>query len=128
MSGTGPGTEVLLVEDSAFQRNFATTLLTRTNIAHVCASNGEEAINIVTQSPPERFWAVLMDKDMPVCDGLTATRAIRVVRPDLLIMGLTADAGAVSEAEFRDAGAQGVFSKPLKRENLDELKTRGARH
>ena len=98
------------------------------NIAHACASNGEEAIEIVTQSPPERFWAVLMDKDMPGCGGLATTRAIRLVRPDLLIMGLTADAGAVAEAEFRDAGAQGVFSKPLERKNLDELRTRSAMH
>ena len=114
--------ELLLVEDSPFQLKAASALLSAAGVAHVCARDGTEAVELVNASTPARFWAVLMDKEMPGMDGITATRAIRTLRPTLLIIGITADSGS-AEAEFRGAGAQGILAKPLKPADITALAT-----
>ncbi len=65
---------ILLVEDNAVNRTIATRLLEKRGHAVVAVENGALAVELTAR---ERFDVVLMDIQMPVMDGLTATAAIR---------------------------------------------------
>ena len=109
-----PSGEVLVVDDSLMMRRLTGRLLRVSGHAHVCAANGAEAMELVATSAPDRFWCVLMDRDMPGMNGVEAARDIHAIRPSLLIVGLSADADAPEcTAAFRDAGALSVLNKPL---------------
>ena len=77
------------------------------------ATNGREAISVVEETKPD---LVLMDIDMPVMNGIEATREIRGRFPDVLVFGFTGSGDADVEAML-DAGASFVVSK----DELDKL-------
>lgn len=109
----GAQARVLLVEDNAINRMVATVLLQRMGCHVTDCENGQLAIDMVQQ---QSFDLVLMDVNMPVMDGLTATRAIRALPgapAQLPIVVLTADVMNEAEAQARSAGVQGFLSKPL---------------
>ncbi len=85
------GTEVLLVEDNTLNQELANLLLTRKGISVTLANNGAEALEILQTTS---FDCVLMDIQMPVMDGYTASREIRKIPQyqDLPIIALTANA------------------------------------
>ncbi len=68
-------TRILIVEDNLMNQKIATFFLEKAGLEYVIVSNGQEAVDIVTQGG--QFSAVLMDCMMPVMDGFTATRKIR---------------------------------------------------
>ena len=113
---TGPS--VLLVEDNPINRMVAEMLLKRMGCQVTSCANGQLAFDQVQQ---QRFDLVLMDINMPVMDGLTATRAIRALAgapARLPIVVLTADIMNQAEAQAIEAGAQGFLSKPVQFEHL----------
>jgi CheY-like chemotaxis protein len=67
---------ILVVDDHPVNRKVVGLILNQLNIQLVMAENGEQAVQAFYKQP---FDAVLMDMQMPVMDGLTATRAIRVI-------------------------------------------------
>ena len=81
------------------------------------AENGEEAVDIVSQSVPGRFDFIFMDIMMPVMDGLTATKAIRALnRPDagiIPIIAMTANAFEEDKRNAIAAGMNGHMAKPI---------------
>ncbi len=86
------GVRVLVVDDQPVNREIVEALLASVGIAARLAENGQEAIDILTQADAAAFDLVLMDVQMPVMDGLAATRAIRT-RSEfaaLPIVGMTA--------------------------------------
>src|SRR5215472_12088941 len=87
------GARVLLVEDNEFNREVATGLLEGAPVTVSAADNGEVAILMLNES---KYDMVLMDMQMPVMDGLAATRAIRQKSQlkDLQIIAMTANAMA----------------------------------
>ncbi len=106
------GRRVLLVEDNEINRDLATELLTHMGIVVTIAENGSEAVERVTSQP---FDLVLMDIQMPVMDGLTATRLIREKTQlfALPILAMTAHAMSGDRERSLDAGMNDHLTKPI---------------
>ena len=104
---------VLLVEDNSVNRQVAVGFLQRLGCLVSEFENGQMALE---QLHLQEFDLVLMDINMPVMDGLAATRAIRAMPgkvASLPVLVLTADAMAESQAQSLAAGANGFLTKPL---------------
>jgi CheY-like chemotaxis protein len=120
------GRTVLLVEDNATNRRVAELFLERAGCEVVLAGNGREAVDILAK---RRVDLVLMDVQMPVMDGLDATRRIRAEVAGgsrIPIVGLTASALKEQVESCRVAGMDDVIAKPLERERLDAILERYA--
>jgi two-component system, sensor histidine kinase and response regulator len=103
---------ILLVEDNVFNQQVASDLLEEAGAVVTIANNGQEALDTLRQ---QRFDCVLMDLQMPVMDGLEATRQIRAnpAYSYLPVIGLTANAGPADQALCFKAGMIGFLSKPI---------------
>lgn len=111
-------TRILLVEDHDVNRILATEMLERCGQSVDVAHDGNEAISMVIDSIMRGapYDLVLMDIQMPGCDGYAATRAIRaegITADELPIIALTANAFPEDVAAARDAGMQAHLPKPL---------------
>jgi signal transduction histidine kinase/CheY-like chemotaxis protein len=113
------GFRVLLVDDVDINRKVARIMLNKAGVLITEASNGSEALEHLEKAPGG-FDLVLMDMQMPVMDGLTATKIIRQ-NPKfghLAIIALTAAAMKEDERRCMDAGMNDHVSKPI---NASEL-------
>lgn len=111
-----PRLKVLLADDNALNRELATTLLEEQGHECTAVENGSLALDAVRE---EDFDIVLMDVQMPIMDGLTATRAIRdrnsgARRPDIPIVAITAHALKGDRERFLNAGMNDYIAKPIK--------------
>jgi PAS domain S-box-containing protein len=123
--GTGlepplPALQILLVEDSTDNRTITVAYLQDTPYRVEIAENGAIAVEKFTAG---HYDLVLMDRQMPVMDGLTATRAIREWeqanhRPPTAIIALTASALRGDKEKFVAAGCTAYLTKPIKQEML----------
>jgi PAS domain S-box-containing protein len=106
------GARVLLVEDNELNQEVALGLLEDTGLAVDVVSDGREA---VAHALAGSYDAVLMDMQMPVMDGLDATRAIRTYPHlrDLPIIAMTANAMAEDRARCVEAGMNDHVAKPI---------------
>ena len=111
------GTMVLLVEDNELSQDVACEILEQVGIKVRIANNGQEAVELVQSTP---FDLVLMDIQMPVMDGLEATRQIRADGrfADLPILAMTANVTAADHQKAMDAGMNDNVLKPIIAENL----------
>jgi PAS domain S-box-containing protein len=107
------GARVLLVEDNEMNQELAMELLSQAGMEIQLANNGQEALNILSQDT--RFDGVLMDCQMPVMDGYTATREIRKnpAFGTLPIIAMTANAMAGDKEKVIRAGMNDHIAKPL---------------
>ena len=106
---------VLLAEDNAINVMVAENLLEHCGCTVEAAENGLRAISLAAS---QRFDLVLMDVQMPVCDGLEATRVIRIAenqegRPRVPIYALTANVMSHDRQKCMDAGMDGFLAKPI---------------
>ncbi|MEO0325866.1 MAG: response regulator, partial [Myxococcota bacterium] len=110
---------VLLVEDNAVNQKVATKLLERLGIHPDVAGNGAEAVEHVAE---RSYDLVLMDMQMPVMDGVTATERIRANASlrQPIILALTANAMKEDEARCLAAGMDGFLAKPVRLQALRE--------
>jgi PAS domain S-box-containing protein len=104
----------LVVEDNAVNRELIATLLSPFDIEIETACDGAEAVDAATA---RRFDVILMDMQMPVMDGLAATRRIRAL-PDRAaaatpIIAMTANVLPEQVARCRDAGMDDHLGKPI---------------
>lgn len=99
---------VLIVDDhSCARRGLRALLATRPAVQVICeAENGREALHLVEESQPD---VVLMDIQMPECDGLEATRRIKAQWPQVKVIALTAN--ALHQAAAVSAGADAFLLK-----------------
>ncbi|HPB76452.1 MAG TPA: response regulator, partial [Chromatiaceae bacterium] len=114
------GARVLLVEDNAVNQELARELLARHGIQVEVANDGAEAL---ARLADEAFDGVLMDCQMPVMDGYTATRRLRE-QPrlrDLPVIAMTANAMAGDREKVLAAGMNDHIPKPINVEQM--LKT-----
>ncbi len=115
------GIRILLVEDNEMNQQVATELLESAGAIVTVANHGGEAVKFLTgadQPPP--FDVVLMDLQMPVMDGMTATKLIRADPRlhNLPIIAMTAHALAEERQRCLDAGMNDHVSKPIEPEAL----------
>ena len=110
---------ILLAEDNIINQKVAARILEKKNHSVKVVSNGEEAVKAVSNGS---FDVVLMDIQMPVLDGLEATKKIRSMELDHLanipIVALTAHAMNGDRERFIEAGMDDYSSKPFNAEEL----------
>ncbi len=124
-AASAPDTErlrILLVEDSEDNRFLIESYLAKTDHELVEVHNGQEAVDVVI-ADEGRFDLVFMDMQMPVKDGLTATREIReweraTGREPLRILALSAFALKEEHARSLEAGCDAHLTKPIKKKEL----------
>lgn len=107
------GARILLVEDNDINRQVAAELLKTAGFTVTIAENGQQALDHITASP---FEAVLMDIQMPVMDGFTATRKIRALEPPVSkipVIAMTAHVLKTEKEKCFDAGMNAFIAKPI---------------
>ena len=114
---TLPGSRILLVDDGEANRQLISLVLTEAGATVTCASNGQEAVELASQ---ESFELILMDMQMPVMDGYTATRTLRSQGLEVPILALTAHAMRGEQERCLAAGCTGYLSKPVQIDRLVE--------
>ncbi|XRP96407.1 response regulator [Methanocaldococcus sp. 16A] len=113
--------KTLVVDDSAFMRNILKKILTPTGKFVVVgeASNGKEAIEKAKELQPD---LITMDIVMPEMDGITATREIKKILPNVKIVMCTSIDQEKKVIEAIEAGADGYIVKPFQAQKvLEEL-------
>ncbi|MBW2448890.1 MAG: response regulator [Deltaproteobacteria bacterium] len=111
------GARVLLVEDNEINQQVAMEILQGAGITVTIANNGQEGVDAAKQNP---YDAILMDIQMPVMDGYTATREIRKDGrfKELPIIAMTAHAMAGDEDKSLESGMNGHVAKPIDPDQL----------
>jgi signal transduction histidine kinase/CheY-like chemotaxis protein len=111
---------ILLADDHPANRKVVEIMLAESAVELVPVENGQEAVDAYAASlaGEGRFDLILMDMQMPVMDGLTATAAIRAMeaeqaKPRIPVVMLTANALAEHVAAGKAAGADGHLAKPI---------------
>jgi two-component system, sensor histidine kinase and response regulator len=113
---------VLLVEDNHFNQKIAKLALEKLNCQVSMMDNGEDAVQYIKDGNKPDF--ILMDCQMPGMDGFEATKLIREIDQDILIIALTADARLETRDECFSAGMNDHITKPFKLDELIEIVTR----
>lgn len=111
------GIHILLVEDNELNREIAKFILEDEHMIVTEAENGQEALEIFSQSDEDTFDLILMDIMMPVLDGIKATKAIRQLKREdagkIPIFAMTANAFIEDQEKTKQAGMNEHISKPL---------------
>ena len=111
------GRHILLVEDNELNREIAQEILREYGFRVDTAENGAVAVEKVCTAAPGSYDLVLMDVQMPVMDGYTATRKIRALddpaRAKLPILAMTANAFDEDRRNALESGMNGFLSKPI---------------
>ena len=117
------GKRVLLAEDNALNAEIATELMQSLGLVVDWAENGAIAAEKPESSVPNTYCAIFMDMQMPVMDGVEATRHIRSSHHadnGIPIIAMTANTFDADKKRCIDAGMNGYISKPINSEAIDK--------
>lgn len=116
------GMHILMAEDNEVNAEIAVSILEMNGAKVDTVVDGQQAIEQFEVCPPGTYDFILMDIQMPVMDGRTASRAIRAMnRPDaktIPIFALSADAFVEDQRLSAESGMNGHFSKPIDFEKM----------
>lgn len=104
------GEKVLLVEDNLTNQKVASLILKKVGVDFDIANNGQEAVDLIQNN---QYKCVFMDVQMPVMDGIEATKKIREFNTDILIIAMTANAFMEDKNRCLEAGMNDYLSKPI---------------
>ena len=110
------GKKVLLAEDNALNAEIAVELLKSIGLTVELAEDGEKAVQKYENSALNEYLAIFMDMQMPVMDGVEATKQIRASKRrdhDICIIAMTANTLARDRKICEEAGMDGYLSKPI---------------
>ncbi|MDR1045431.1 MAG: response regulator [Candidatus Adiutrix sp.] len=114
------GLRALIVDDVDINRSIAAAFLKRVGVGSEQAADGQEALDKFLAAGPGHYDFILMDMQMPVMDGISATRAIRASGRDdaaeVVILAMTANVFKEDVQEVMSAGMNGYIAKPIKNE------------
>ena len=113
----GLPSKVLIVDDGETNRKLVRLMLEKHGIKTAAAADGREGVDAFLQGD---FDLVLMDMQMPVLDGIAATRELRERGVETPIVALTANAMRVDRQQCLDAGCDGYLTKPFQTRQLLE--------
>lgn len=106
---------VLIVEDNPVNRDLFSLQIQQFGLTTQCATNGKEAVELI-QADPDAFSIILMDLQMPVMDGITATQLIREHEANtntrITIVAFTANGSAGVQNQYIEAGMDDFVNKP----------------
>lgn len=121
-----PPLRVMLAEDNLVSQTLLCRLLESMGHSVTLAEHGAQALELVAT---QDFDVALMDMQMPIMDGETATRLIRMLPGDrarLPVVALTADAGDEHRVRYHEAGLDACLAKPVTAEALAQTLKRMA--
>jgi CheY-like chemotaxis protein len=110
--------KILVVEDNPNNQKLIEILLEKFGLEVVIVANGEEAIKSYKQ---DKFDLILMDINMPIMDGISATKEIREIENEhykIPIVALTANSIAGDKEKYLDQGMDDYLSKPIEFDKL----------
>lgn len=102
---------ILVVEDVDTNKIFFDAALRRTKAKILWAKDGQEAIDMFKAS---RIDLVLMDLQLPIMDGYTATREIKKINPEVPIIAQTAHVMSGEREKCMEAGCNDYLAKPIR--------------
>ena len=112
---------VLVVEDNKMNQKVVKAMLQRMGHTVALAENGAIGVEMIEK---EQFDAVLMDVQMPVMDGIEATKLIRskgICEASLPVIGLTASYQTADQQYYRDIGMNDCIGKPVRIKTLKKV-------
>ena len=119
------GKRILLVEDNELNREIAQSVLESMGFGVDSAEDGSVAINLLKGVKPGLYDLILMDMQMPVMDGLEASRQIRAMGSEYLsnipIIAMTANAFEEDRKAALDVGMNEHIAKPIDMEKLERV-------
>ncbi|NMC42260.1 MAG: response regulator [Bacteroidales bacterium] len=111
--------KIIVAEDEESNYLLLEALLSNHGFSILHARNGQEAVELYTKNRDVRI--ILMDIKMPVMDGLTATRRIHDINPQVPVIAQTAYAFPEDREKAIEAGCNEYISKPFSREKLNSV-------
>ena len=113
-AGSGlSGVRILAADDIEVNRLVLADLLSYEGASVVFAENGEQVLAQIQRAGADAFDVVLMDVQMPLMDGIEATRRIQQIAPKIPVIGLTAYALSEERDKCKAAGMVDVVTKPI---------------
>jgi CheY-like chemotaxis protein len=116
---------VLVVDDNEMNRKLLGRMLSNINVEYELAADGQEALdamarsrNVTNDPDAPQIGLILMDMQMPICDGVEAIERIRAQKLTLPIIALTANALDEWKQKALQAGATDFATKPILRDAL----------
>ena len=111
--------KILAAEDHPVNRKLLTTFLKQFNSEVLEAENGKEALDIIQANHDVDI--IFMDIQMPIINGIEATKEIRKLAYDGIIIACTANTDTQDFEEFQKAGMNDILVKPFKKKDIQNM-------